>query len=123
MINSKQFVGFAARAAAILTTSPVATAVLNVPATLDGWVQVNVAFTLWSLTNVIIKPQILGPDGNWEDVTDPGSLTLTADGNKAFAVCCKGAKQFRCTATGTGTVTSSSLALWFGYQTAGGVSG
>src|SRR6266702_5159221 len=115
--------GNLARVAVVLTNSAVATAVQNVQNTIDGWIQVYVDFTLGSLTNVIIKPQVNdGTSSTWSDVTDPGTLTLTADGNKAFAVNCKGAKQFRCTATGTGTVTSSSLAIRFCWQDAGGAS-
>lgn len=111
------------RAAAVLTNAAVATSVVPVNQSLDGWITVYANFTLGSLTNVIINPQLSDDGTNWYDVSDPGALTLTATGKKAFSVCAKGAKQFRCQATGTGTVTSSSLTLNFGYQIAGGALG
>lgn len=103
------------RAAAILTTSAVASNTVQVGNTSDGNVLVYADFTKGSLTNVIINPQVSDDGTNWYDLTTPGALTLTADGAKAFSCPCGGAKYFRCTATGTGTVTSSSLALKFGY--------
>jgi hypothetical protein len=120
---SKQHTGVVLRAAAVLTTSAVASAVFNVNATTDGSVEVFIDFTLGSLTNGIFNPQI-SPDGtNWYDVTSPGALTLTASGSKAFLVPAKGAKQFRVQVTGTGTVTGSSAKVAIGYQDLGGVLG
>lgn len=120
---SNQKVKVVGRAAAVLTNAAVASNVVQVNQTLDGWITVYANFTIGSLTNVILNPQISDDGTNWYDVTDPGTLTITATGKKAFSICSKGAKQFRVQATGTGTVTSSSLALNFGYQTAGGVLG
>lgn len=119
---SKQHPGVQLRAAAILTTAAVASAVFNVNATVDGYLQVFIDFTLGSLTNGIFTPQV-SPDGtNWYNVTNPGALTLTASGSSAFLVPCKGAKQFRMTVLGTGTVTSSSAKINVGYQDLGGAS-
>lgn len=120
--------GFVARAAAVTTNSAVASAAFNVNQSLDGWVQVYIDFTKGSLTSADFQPQL--NDGlGWYDVTDPGKLNLTADAivasgaGKSFAVNCKGAKQFRVTVLGNGTVTNSSAKILFGWQTAGGVTG
>ena len=107
------------RAAAILTQSEVMSNVVAIPQTIDGNVQVMVEFTVGSLTNVLLKPYVF--DGtNWYLNTSPGTATLTATGTYAFSVPCSGAKGFKLGATGTGTVTSSSLTVWFGYRVAGG---
>ena len=119
---SKQHVLFTARAAAILINAEADAAVLNVNQTLDGWVQVYIDFTVGSLTNAVFTPQINDGSG-WYNVTDPGALTLTASAAKAFAVCCKGAKQFRIAVTSTGTVTNSSATVKYGWQDAGGATG
>lgn len=111
------------RAAAVLTNAAVASNVVPVNQTLDGWITVYCNLTLGSLTNVIINPQVSDDGTTWYDVTDPGTLTMTATGTKAFPICAKGAKQFRVQATGTGTVTGSSLKINFGYQIAGGALG
>lgn len=117
---SKQHPGVPLRAAAILTNAAVASAVFNVNATVDGYIQVFIDFTLGSLTNGIFNPQV-SPDGtNWYDVTNPGALTLVASGSKAFLVPCKGAKQFRMQVTGTGTAAGSSAKVSMGYQDLGG---
>lgn len=120
---SNQKVKVVGRAAAVLTNAAVASNVVPVNATVDGGIQVYCNFTLGLLTNVIINPQVSEDGTNWYDVTSPGALTITATGKKAFLVYANGAKQFRVTATGTGTVTSSSLSIDFGYQIAGGVVG
>lgn len=120
---SNQKVKVLGRAAAVLTNAAVASNVVPVNQTLNGRIQVYCNFTLGSLTNVIINPQVSEDGTNWYDVTDPGSLTITATGKKAFTIDASGAKQFRVQATGTGTVTSSSLAIDFGYQIAGGALG
>lgn len=104
------------RAAAILTTGAVASSTVRVLATLTQRVTLFVRFTLGSLTNVIITPQVSYDGSTWHDVTSPGALTLTASGNKAVPLDLTGAKLFRATAQGTGTVTSSSLQLDVGWQ-------
>ena len=107
------------RSAAILTNDAVDSNIVAIPQTIDGNVQVMVEFTIGSLTNVILKPYV-GDGTNWYLNTDPGTATLTASGDYAFVVNCGGAKQFKLSVTGTGTVTSSSLTVWFGYRVAGG---
>lgn len=121
-VSNQKPQAFTARAAAILTTGEVASQAFNVNNTLDGFVQVAIDFTVGSLTNCTFKPQINDGRG-WYDVTTPGNLVLTASGAKAFAINCKGMKQFRVTAQGSGTVTGSSATIVFSYQTAGGALG
>jgi hypothetical protein len=104
------------RAAAILTNAAVASSSISLPATNDQSIMLFCDFTVGSLTNVIITPQVSYDGTNWFDMTDPGALTLTATGKKSIPLRCQGAKMFRATATGTGTVTSSSLQLDVGLR-------
>jgi hypothetical protein len=104
------------RAAAILTTGAVASSNTRALATLTQRLMLFVDFTIGSLTNVIITPQVSVDGTTWYDITDPGALTLTATGKKAVPLNIQGAKLFRCTAQGTGTVTSSSLQLDVAWQ-------
>ncbi len=108
------------RAALILTTGAVATAIIPVNQTLDGWLMVYCNFTIGSLTNATFTPQVTYDGTNWFNLTDPGVLTLTATGLSAFPCNCLGAKQFRVLVQGSGTVTSSSATVTFGYRIAGG---
>lgn len=108
------------RAAAVLTNSAVGSSPIAVGATLDGFIGVQIDFTLGSLTNGLFDPQVSNDGTNWYSLTTPGVLTLTANGTKAFNVCAKGFKLFRVAVTGTGTVTSSSATVQCGYQVAGG---
>lgn len=104
---------FVARAAAILTNSAVAASTINGSKLADGTLSVQIDFTLGSLTNVIINPQGSQDGTTWYDITTPGALTLTASGTKSLPVSAVGWKFFRVTATGTGTLTSSSLTLTY----------
>jgi hypothetical protein len=115
-ILSSTKVPFPIRAAAILTNAAVASLVIPVNPTLTQKLMLYVDFTLGSLTNVLIQAQVTYDGTNWFDCTVPGLLTLTATGKKAVLVDVAGAKQFRATAQGTGTVTSSSLQLDAGWQ-------
>lgn len=123
-LNSRHMSALVARAAGttVANTATACTA-LDVHRTLDGWVTVHLSFTLGSLTNATFTAQLLGPDSNWRDVTDPGALTLSADGKKVFSVNAKGAKQFRVSISSSGTITSSDTAVWYGWQEAGGALG
>lgn len=120
MPQSIQTGELAARSAAVLTNSAVAAKVMNVFDIPEGIVSVEVSFTLGSLTNGIFNPQVSMDSSTWFDLSDPGALTLTATGTKAFPCVCKGWKFFRVTATGTGTVTSSSATINYHWQKAGG---
>lgn len=117
MALSSSKVPFTIRAAAILTNGAVASNTVSLPATATQYMMVFCDFTIGSLTNVIIQPQLSYDGTNWFDLTDPGSLTITATGKKVFPVNGQGAKLFRVTATGTGTVTSSSLKVDVGWRT------
>lgn len=116
MALSKHATNVVVRAAAILTTSEVDSAIFSTNAALDGKVQVYVNFTLGSLTNGIFTPYISDDGTNWYAVSSPGALTLTATGKKAFIVDCNGSKLFKVSTTGTGTVTSSSAKVKIGYR-------
>lgn len=105
------------RASAVLTTGAVASSTISLPATFDQNLVLFCDFTIGSLTNVIITPQVSYDGTNWFDLTDPGALTVTATGKKAIPLQCAGAKMFRATAQGTGTVTGSLLKLDVGLRT------
>ena len=111
----------AARAAAILTLTEVAAAKLDLNETFMSSAAIDVAFTLGSLTNVVLR-FLASMDGTaWDTVyvpagTGPLVVTLTASGDVAIAVpLLPGYKFFRVTAQGTGVVTGSSLALAYRY--------
>lgn len=106
--TAKQMV---ARASAVLTTSLVGATAFVANKAADGRLTVKIDFTKGSLTNVILTPQVSDDNSTWYDVTDPGTLTLTADGTKSMTFPINGWKWARVGATGTGTVTSSLLAL------------
>jgi len=100
------------RAAAVLTNA----AVESTPYVLDslssdGRVMVYLDFTIGSLTNCIVTPKVLGPDGTYHTNTTPGALTMTATGKYAFPFDAIGSKRITFDAIGTGTVTSSSLKI------------
>jgi len=116
MANSK-VKGRTVRAAAILTTSDVASSEVSLAEMPFRQLVLFADFTIGSLTNVIITPQVqvLGDATNWYDVSDPGTLTLTASGKKAIPLNLVGATKFRALAKGTGTVTSSSLTMLVGF--------
>lgn len=83
---------------------------------------VHVKFTIGSLTNAVVFPQVLNPDGStWEDMYAQGAVsssgTMAASVNLAFTVFVFGCKQFRVRYTSSGTVTSSALVVdATGYQ-------
>lgn len=114
--NSSSKVPTTIRSAAILTGSAVASSTVRIPATADQRIMVYADFTIGSLTNVIITPQVSYDGTNWFNLTSPGALTATATGKYAIPCNCQGAKLFRVTAQGTGTVTSSSLKLEVGWR-------
>ncbi|HEY3494736.1 MAG TPA: hypothetical protein VGK73_08630 [Polyangiaceae bacterium] len=105
------------RAAAILTTSEVAGAALDLAQVHDSQITVDLSFTIGSLTNIIVRfyasmdgttyvPVYMGPTA----VTE----TLTATGTRAYVVpTLAGWKKFRATVQGTGTVTSSSATFTY----------
>lgn len=116
----------AARAAAILTTGEVAASAIDVndiaPHT---QIIVDVDFTLGSLTNVILKAYCSMDGSTYVQMAEGpaatlAGVTLTASDTRYWALPVPtGAKWFRVTAQGTGTVTSSSLTLNYRYQRRG----
>lgn len=110
-----------ARVAAILTTSEVAAATLDLNKT-SGKVSVEFDFTVGSLTNVILRWYVSKDGSTWvpvEDFAGAVSKTLTATAARALVIDCAGWKNFRVSAQGTGTVTSSSLTLNYRYRVHG----
>ena len=110
----------ALRAALILTSSAVASS--EVAVNKGTRVTLYVDFTIGSLTNVIIRPEVRplsGSGSSWYQLTDIAgdvvAYTLTASDSLAIQLPDHGgefsAGDLRFTATGTGTVTSSSLTL------------
>ena len=101
------------RTAAILTTGAVDSSIVAVPdVCTNERIGLFVTFVLGSLTNVVLDPQV-SPDGtNWFSVgANPGTITLTAGATAYYEIPVAGATQLKVVATGSGTVTSSSLAL------------
>lgn len=103
------------RAAAILTNAAVATTTQPVMISPNQQIMLYITFTVGSLTNVLVQPQVSIDGTNWFNLADPGLQTITATGKYAVPCNCAGAKLFRATATGTGTLTSSSLQLDVGF--------
>ena len=110
----------ALRAAATLTTGAVASSVVAVNK--GSRVTVYVDFTIGSLTNVILRPEVRplsGSGSSWYQLTDSAgdvvAYTLTASDALAIQLPDHGgefsAGDLRLTAQGTGTVTGSSLTL------------
>jgi len=67
-------------------------------------------FTLGSLTNITLIPQITFDGATWWNVL-PAMLAITVTGTYAIPVLCAGAKQVRLSYTTTGVVTGSLLAV------------
>lgn len=115
-----------ARAAAILTTGEVAASDLDLSeSTAGGRVVVDIAFTLGSLTNVTIRAYGSFDGVTWKQLREgPGgtlvSLALTANDSTAWSIeIPSGMRRFRVSAQGSGTVTSSSLAMTYRYRRRG----
>jgi hypothetical protein len=116
----------AVRASAILTTGAVATDRVDLNNANSGSdLSVQVDFTLGSLTNVILKPYVSMDGTTYYQLASAAastleSVTLTADDTRAWRMPVPaGWKWFRLTAQGTGTVTSSLLALTVRYSRRG----
>ncbi len=118
MASSAPNKSLAARASAVLTNAEVKTAAFDINNAADATVSVDIAFTLGSLTNVILKFYVSMDGVTWIDAGDFAGLnsyTLTASTTKAFCIAHPGWKFFAVGATGTGTVTSSLLAVNLRY--------
>jgi hypothetical protein len=107
----------AGRAAAILTTGEVAGAALDLAQVHDSQISVDLAFTLGSLTNVIVRFYASMDGTTYDPVYNGGTAiteTLTASGERCYLLpALPGWKKFRVTVQGTGTVTSSSAAFTY----------
>jgi hypothetical protein len=107
------------RAAAILTTGEVDGAVLDLSASFDGGVSVELDFTLGSLTNGIVR--FYGSDDNstWRPLHNGAAAlteTITANATRCYVMRLPGIRYFKVSIQGTGTVTSSSAAFTYRYQ-------
>jgi hypothetical protein len=110
----------AARASAILTGAEVAASTLDLTKVHDSRVTVTAAFTVGSLTNCIIRAYASQDGSTWDLAYDSNGnacvVTLTASDTISIALpCLSGYKFARVTAVGTGTATSSLLALTYNW--------
>lgn len=109
----------AARSSTVLTTSEVAATRLDLNEAWGSMVDVQVDFTIGSLTNVILKGYVSMDGTNYYLHHGPTGAaitqTLTASATIAIPIIGVGWKWFRMSAQGTGTVTSSLLALNYRY--------
>lgn len=96
------------RAASILTTAEVAAPPLDlVAASLRGALDLEIDFTLGSLTNCAFRAYTSVDGVTWRSLA---TLTLSASGSKSWPI--RSANRFlRVTAQGTGTVAGSSAAI------------
>ena len=119
MASSAPNKAFAARAAAVLTTGEVAAAALDLNEAWGSNVSVQLAFTLGSLTNVIVKHYVSMDGTAYVPVASGTAVqteTITADATRAYSLTGLGGwKFYRATLQGTGTVTSSSATLTYRY--------
>lgn len=114
----------AARAAAILTTSEVDCSTLNLNNYVrDQMVNVELAFTIGSLTNVILRLYASMDGSTWIPIPlldgATTSKTITASTTQAFGVAPFGYNFFKASLQGTGTVTSSSATVTYRWRRTG----
>lgn len=112
----------AARASAVLTNSEVKASSLDINDVAAGTkISVEIAFTIGSLTNVILIPYVSMDGSTWhklhtEAAGTVATLTLTGSDTGAWVLPVpNGYKFFAIGATGTDTVTNSLLALNYRY--------
>jgi hypothetical protein len=122
MANSSPNRSLVARAAAILTNAEVAATRIDLNECWGGQVSVQVDFTIGSLTNVILKGYVSDDGTTYRlvsaEVAVPTAMTATLTATATPVLVFSGLggwKYFRVSAEGTGTVTSSSLALKYRY--------
>lgn len=118
MASSSPNKNFVVRSAAVLTNSEVKGNNFDLNNAWGGEVSIQVDFTLGSLTNVIIKFYVSMDGSTWYDLKDysgNNSYTVTASQTTAYAAAAMGWKFFTVGVTGTGTVTSSSIATQLHY--------
>jgi hypothetical protein len=119
MASSAANRAFIARAAAILTTGEVAGTSFDLNEAHDSEVDVQLDFTVGSLTNGIFRFYVSVDGTNWYTHFGPSAAaltqTLTANGALSIPVSGKGWKFLRVSVQGTGTVTSSSATVTVRY--------
>lgn len=105
------------RAAAILTTSEVAGAAMDLDKVQDSAVTVDFSFTLGSLTNVTVRFYASMDGTTYDQIYNGGTAVqeiLTASGERCYVIPkLPGWKKFRVSVQGSGTVTSSSAAFTY----------
>lgn len=108
------------RAAAILTNSEVKGAALDLQTlSVDGRVTVDLTFTLGSLTNMIVRFYGSTDDVTYDPIAVNGAVlgeTLTANAERMYVLDLPGVRYFKVGVTGTDTLTSSSCAYTYRYQ-------
>lgn len=126
MASSAPNKSLAARASAVLTLAEVAATRLDINnAQVAGNVLVDIDFTIGMLTNVILKAYVSQDGVTYRQLREGAgatqySVTLTASSTDCWSIKLpSGAKFFRVTAIGSGTVTNSLLALTYRYQREG----
>lgn len=119
MATSSANKAFLARAAAILTTGEVNGRNFDLNEAFASEVDVQVDFTIGSLTNVIARFYVSVDGTNWYVHHGPAGAaitqTLTATAAIAIPVSAKGWKFLRVSLQGTGTVTSSTATTTIRY--------
>ena len=114
---------FTARAAAILTTGEVAGATFDLNETAGSAALVNIAFTIGSLTNVVVRFYVSDDNTNFTTLFGATGAaltqTLTATQTISIPVWAPGKPFLRVSCQGTGTVTSSSATVTISYDRRG----
>lgn len=122
MASSAPNKAFLVRAAAILTTSEVAGFDFDLNQAWGGEAEVQIDFTVGSLTNGIIRFYVSQDGVTYYPLeTGPGTVsrTYTVSTTVVIPVWAAGSKLLRVSVQGTGTVTSSSAAVSLRYLKAG----
>lgn len=119
MASSAPNKSFPIRAAAILTTGEVNGTSLDLNEAYDATANIQIDFTLGSLTNGIFRFYVSMDGTNFYSLLAPTGATLTqtltANGTIALSVKAGGWKLLRVSVQGTGTVTSSSATVTARY--------
>lgn len=106
------------RVSAVLTTGEVDAIILQCADAHDGDVQTQIDFTIGSLTDVTFRFYVSDNGTTWrafKDLHGNASYSLTATANVAYQFILAGAKFFKVSFQGSGTVTNSLAALTYKY--------
>src|SRR5690242_16082167 len=119
MASSAPNKNFVARAAAVLTTGEVAGTSLDLNEAFQGVVSCQIDFTLGMLTNCVFKFYVSMDNSTFYPLFGPTGATLTqtytANTTVAIPLSGGGWKFLRVSATGSGTVTSSTATVTLRY--------